>query len=123
MIAVTGAAGFIGSNLAHRLSALGNHRLLLVDRPLRPEREANLAGLTTSLFVEHLAFLERLERDALAVEAISPRGACSDTTESDWPFLRRNNVESSQRLWQWCARHEVPFLYASSAATYGDGSR
>src|SRR4051812_29013320 len=120
MIAVTGAAGFIGSNLARHLCVLGRDRLLLVDHPLTRPRGANFAGLSSFQFVEHLAFLEMLRRDDCELEAVFHLGECSDTTESDWDFLWRNNVEYSQRLWRWCAGRQVPFIYASSAATYGD---
>jgi len=123
MIAITGAAGFIGSNLAQHLAELGHRRLLLVDHALTRSKAANLAGLPSFRFVEHVAFAEALQRGELEVEGIFHLGACSDTTEQDWGYLLRNNVEYSQRLWRWCAEYGVPFIYASSAATYGDGSQ
>ena len=122
MIAVTGAAGFIGSNLSARLAA-DNAELVLVDYPLTPEKLVNWSGLEGFRFLEHLDFLEELESGSIAPDAIFHLGACSDTTETDWEYLRRNNIEYSQRLWSWCARQGRPFIYASSAATYGDGSR
>jgi ADP-L-glycero-D-manno-heptose 6-epimerase len=122
MIAITGAAGFIGSNLSARLAA-DNAELVLVDYPLTPEKLVNWSDLEGFRFLEHLDFLEALEAGSVAPEVIFHLGACSDTTETDWDYLRRNNVEYSQRLWSWCARHDSPFIYASSAATYGDGSR
>lgn len=120
MIAVTGAAGFIGSNLAHRLHAQGES-LLLVDHPLPRAKPGNWAGLTEFSFVEHDRFLNRLE--GWRPTAIYHLGACSATTETDWDYLERNNVVYSQRLWDWCTAAGVPFVYASSAATYGDGSK
>jgi ADP-L-glycero-D-manno-heptose 6-epimerase len=123
MIAITGAAGFIGSNLAGQLAAHGGGRLLLVDQPLTRPKAANFAGLPSFAFVEHVAFLDGLEKGDLEPEAIFHLGACSDTTESDWDYLFRNNVEYSRRLWRACARLGISFIYASSAATYGDGSR
>jgi len=121
MIAITGAAGFIGSNLAHRLSALGSH-LLLVDHPLTEAKATNWAGLGRYDFVPQDVFLELLDRESPPIEALFHLGACSSTTETDWEFLKRNNIEYSQRLWTWCARSGRPFYYASSAATYGDGA-
>jgi ADP-L-glycero-D-manno-heptose 6-epimerase len=121
MIAITGAAGFIGANLAHRLSRKGHH-LVLVDHPLTPAKALNWAGLGRFDFVPHDQFFDRFERVAPDVEAIFHLGACSSTTETDWDYLTRNNIEYSQRLWSIAARSGVPFYYASSAATYGDGS-
>jgi ADP-L-glycero-D-manno-heptose 6-epimerase len=122
MIAVTGAAGFIGSNLAHRLAALGRRDLVLVDHPLILAKTANLAGLPDCEFLEHAAFLEELQNGQRSVDAIFHLGACSDTTEQDWSYLLRNNLEYSKSLWRWCADNRKTFLYASSASTYGDGS-
>lgn len=120
MIAITGAAGFIGSNLAHRLA--DRHELLLVDHPLTAAKAANLVGLKAFAFLEHDAFLEQLEANRVRPEAIFHLGACSATTETNWDYLYRNNVEYTRRLWNWCVKHERPFVYASSAATYGDGA-
>ncbi len=123
MIAVTGAAGFIGSNLAHRLAGEGVEDLLLVDRDLPESKVIHLAGLASFRFLGHRAFLEALEAGRVKPEAIFHLGACSDTTMQDWDFLKRNNLEYTRSLWNWCAREGRPLIYASSAATYGDGSR
>ncbi len=122
MIAVTGAAGFIGSNLAHRLAAEG-HSLLLVDHDLTPAKAANLVGLPRFAFSRHDHFLEDLQEGRVCPDAIFHLGACSSTTETNWDYLFRNNVEYTRHLWSWCAMKRKPLLYASSAATYGDGSR
>jgi ADP-L-glycero-D-manno-heptose 6-epimerase len=121
MIAVTGAAGFIGSNLAHRLAST-EMPLLLVDHPLSAPKLTNWVGLKDFTFMEHEPFLEALELGRLQVDTIYHLGACSDTTQTDWQFLLRNNVEYSRRLWTWCARTGATLIYASSAATYGDGA-
>lgn len=122
MLAVTGAAGFIGSNLAHTLAARG-HSLLLVDHDITPAKAANLAGLSRFAFSRHDHFLSDLQAGRVRPGAIFHLGACSATTEQNWDYLRQNNVEYTQALWAWCAANGVPLLYASSAATYGDGSR
>ena len=122
MIAVTGAAGFIGSNLAHRLADDGQD-LLLVDDDLSAAKAPNLAGLASFRFLRHDRFVEALEAGRVDPDAIYHLGACSSTTETNWDYLVENNIDYTRRLWTWCARRERPFVYASSAATYGDGSR
>lgn len=122
MIAVTGAGGFIGSTLAHRLAAAG-HELILVDRSLNAGKAANLAGLPRFTYLGHDEFLDELALGQLRPEAIFHLGACSRTTETNWAFLHANNVVYSQNLWNWCSREGVPLVYASSAATYGSGCR
>lgn len=119
MIAITGAAGFIGSNLASRLSGTD---LLLVDGSPTVEKAGNWAGLNRFQFIPMDQFLDELDRGETPIEVIFHLGACSSTTETDWSFLLRNNVEYTKSLWRWCARAGKPFYYASSAATYGDGS-
>ena len=121
MIAITGAAGFIGSNLAHRLASAG-HDLLLVDHPMTPDKTLNLDGLSRFKFIEHEPFLALLDHDAPSLAGVFHLGACSRTTETDWAYLARNNVAYSQSVWAWCAVNACPLVYASSAATYGDGS-
>ncbi len=120
-IAITGAAGFIGSNLAHRLAALG-HDLTLVDHAPSPTKTANLAGLERFRLVGVQEFLGLLKENSIRLDAIFHLGACSDTRETNWDFLQKNNIHYSQTLWNWCATAGCPLIYASSAATYGDGS-
>ncbi len=122
MIAITGAAGFIGSNLAHTLAALG-HELLLVDHPLSSAKLANWVGLKAFEFVEHDSFLTQLADGTRSPDAIFHLGACSATTETNWQYLTANNIDYTRTLWQWCTTHERPLIYASSAATYGDGTK
>jgi ADP-L-glycero-D-manno-heptose 6-epimerase len=121
MIAITGALGFIGSNLAHRLATAG-HELLLVDHPFAAEKAGNLVGLPSFRYIAHEPFLDLLHGDRPRLDGIFHLGACSRTTETSWPYLERNNIAYSQSLWNWCATSGCPFVYASSAATYGDGS-
>lgn len=121
MIAVTGAAGFIGSNLAHKLAA-GGAPLLLVDHELTPAKATNLAGLPQFRFSRHDHFLDDLRAGRVSPDVIFHLGACSSTTETSWDYLFRNNVEYTRHLWDWCARNRKPLVYASSAATYGDGA-
>jgi ADP-L-glycero-D-manno-heptose 6-epimerase len=107
MIAITGAAGFIGSNLAHRIAGLGR-QLMLVDHPVEADKAANWVGLERFDFVAKDRFVELLHREAPPIEAIFHLGACSSTTETDWNYLQANNVEYSQRLWEWSARFTMP---------------
>ena len=118
-VLVTGAAGFIGSRC---FEALGAHGVpaYAVDAPAhfasRPEHLpvdpahfVDLAGLASWLGTEP------------ALGAVVHLGACTDTRETDRAYLTRTNLEASQQLWRWCGERAVPFIYASSAATYGDG--
>lgn len=121
---ITGAAGFIGSRLLEALAA--RHpavALLAVDHPVPRVKAGNLAVAPGVPFLEHNAFLAALESNQLRPEIIFHMGACSSTTEGDWTYLAENNVRYSQRLWTWCATNAQRLIYASSAATYGDGAQ
>ena len=125
MIAVTGAAGFIGSVLVWRLNQLGRDDILCVDTRPSAEGAANLEPLRFQEYVSHDTFLTRLETGAgwESLEAVFHLGACSSTTEMDWEYLTRNNIQYSQRLCTASLAAGARFVHASSAATYGDGSR
>lgn len=123
MIIITGAAGFIGSCVAAGLKASGHGPLMLVDDFSRPEKAANYEGRGFAELMERDVFLDWLDQEASGIEAVIHLGARTDTAEKDWAIFQRLNLEYSQRIWQFCSRHEVPLIYASSAATYGDGSQ
>lgn len=122
-IVVTGAAGFIGSNLARALNARGEDRLLLVDDLGTDDKWRNLVGLRFEDLIGKDAFRQATRENALdAVAAVYHLGACSATTERDADYLADNNYRYTRELCAWCLAHGVRFVYASSAATYGDGS-
>ena len=121
MIVVTGGAGFIGSNLVAALAARGEE-VAVVDRLGSDERWRNLAKHEVAALVAPEAMLEYLEGLASAPRAICHLGAISATTEIDVDRLVACNVNPTLALWRYCAARRVPFLYASSAATYGDGA-
>lgn len=124
MIAITGAAGFIGSVLVWKFNQLGRKDLLLVDQKAKnsPKWE-NLKKKHFEIYLESDEFLAQLEKKALSgrITAVFHLGACSDTTETDAAFLRENNTEYSARLAEWAVVNRAYFAYASSAAVYGNG--
>jgi ADP-L-glycero-D-manno-heptose 6-epimerase len=120
---VTGAAGFIGSNLVHALNARGERDIIAVDNLSRAEKVANLRDLEIADFVDKRDFLERLERGQYdgKVAAVLHQGACSDTMESDGRYMMENNYDYSMALLRWCRARSVRLIYASSASVYGSG--
>lgn len=124
MIVVTGAAGFIGSAVIWALNQLGNQNILAVDVLNESDSWKNLINLRFSDYLDRDDFIAQLEQDRLSeIEGVVHLGACSSTTVRDAGFLMKNNYEYTRRLCQWCLSHQKRFVYASSAATYGDGSR
>jgi ADP-L-glycero-D-manno-heptose 6-epimerase len=124
---ITGAAGFIGSALAHRLNQRGIDNLILVDSLGKDARWKNLVPLRYADYFDRSDFLEGLlagSFDDLGIEAIFHLGAISSTTEADAGLLLKNNFEYTKLLAEWCGSQPTPvrFIYASSAATYGDGA-
>ncbi|MGM0983172.1 MAG: ADP-glyceromanno-heptose 6-epimerase [Pseudomonadota bacterium] len=126
MIVVTGGAGFIGSNLVKALNARGRDDVLVVDDLSDGTKFVNLADCTLGDYIDKDDFLARVTaamNDEVShlppIEAIFHEGACSDTTEWDGRFMLENNFEYSKVLLHYCQREGIPFLYASSAATYG----
>ena len=123
-LVITGAAGFIGGQLlASNARSYPAAELLAVDHPVTGAKRANLNAAPGVAFLDHTTFINALESGALDPELILHMGACSSTTEADWGYLADNNLRYSQRLWTWCAAHGRRLIYASSAATYGDGAR
>lgn len=122
MIVITGGAGMIGSMIAWQLNQNGRDDLVIVDRAQHPDQWQNLCHRNYANYLDKDELLPWLESGA-KVDAIIHMGAISATTERDFNRLVQDNIRYSQRLWQWCADNQVPFLYASSAATYGDGER
>jgi ADP-L-glycero-D-manno-heptose 6-epimerase len=122
MIIVTGAAGFIGSALVSRLNEDRFFDLILVDDFSRADRKRNLDNKKFTALVHRNDFPAWLEENENQVECLFHIGARTDTTEFDVEVFNRLNLNYSKSLWEICAKHAIPFIYASSAATYGDGS-
>ena len=124
MIIVTGGAGFIGSALIAELNARQITDILVVDQLGTDGKWKNLRSLSFADYVEKADFLEMVIAGKLdsPVEAVFHLGACSDTTEPDASYLIKNNYEYTKLLAQWATNANIRFIYASSAATYGDGS-
>jgi ADP-L-glycero-D-manno-heptose 6-epimerase len=123
-IVVTGGAGFIGRNAIETLNDRGYDDILLIDDLGTDDKWTNLRGLRFEDLISPAQFLTALEgNDLPAVEAIIHLGACSATTERDADFLLRNNYHYTRSLCEWSLKHEARFIYASSAATYGEGAQ
>jgi ADP-L-glycero-D-manno-heptose 6-epimerase len=124
MIIVTGGAGFIGSAIVWRLNQLGKNRILIVDELGMDDKWKNLVGLDYDDFANKHDFIDDIINDSINynIEAIIHMGANSSTTEKDADHLIWNNYEYTKQLALFCLRKGIRFIYASSAATYGDGS-
>ena len=122
MIILTGGGGMIGSMIAWHLNIQMNFDdFVIVDDLINEQQENNF---NKRKFIEYNAKddLEKYLSDKKNVSAVIHMGAISATTESNFNRLLQSNIRFSQALWHWCAENKVPFIYASSAATYGDGS-
>ncbi len=122
MIVVTGGTGFIGSNLVAGLEDRGEKGLVICDRPPQADKCRNISKRELAASVPPEQLPDFLERNSAEIRAIFHMGAISSTTETDADLIVETNVHLSADLWRWCAQNGVPFIYASSAATYGDGS-
>lgn len=121
---VTGAAGFIGSNIVAGLNAKGIDNIIAVDNLSKGDKFKNLVGCEIADYLDKKVFLEMIEGGELdgSVEAILHQGACSDTMEQDGQYMMENNYRYSLELLRFCLEQEAQFLYASSASVYGGGS-
>ncbi|MDX9945683.1 MAG: ADP-glyceromanno-heptose 6-epimerase [Azonexus sp.] len=121
---VTGAAGFIGSNIVKALNVRGVTKIIAVDNLSKAEKFRNLIDCEVADYIDKLDFIERIQAGHFdgEVDAIFHEGACSDTMETDGRYMMENNYRYSTILLDWCLDQDVQFLYASSAATYGASS-
>lgn len=122
MIVITGAEGFIGSCLVARLNADGYKDLVLVDDFTQGPRSKNLIGKQFTQKVERLAFFDWLDNNENQVQFIFHIGARTDTTETNEAIFKELNIDFTENLWLKCVQYGLPIVYASSAATYGDGA-
>lgn len=122
-IIVTGGAGFIGSCIIRELNDAGIEDITVVDNIAETDKWRNLVNKTYVQYINKENFLAQLPSFSGKVSHVIHMGACSATTERDFDYLYRNNLEFTQALWNFCAEEQISFLYASSAATYGDGSQ
>jgi ADP-L-glycero-D-manno-heptose 6-epimerase len=123
LIIVTGGAGFIGSSVIRHLNNSGTTSIVVVDELGKTEKWKNLVGkLVEDVISKHQLF-EWLKDRSSQIQAFIHLGACSSTVETDATYLLENNYRYSMRLAEYAIRHGHRFIYASSAATYGDGSR
>jgi ADP-L-glycero-D-manno-heptose 6-epimerase len=119
-IIVTGAAGFIGANNVRRLNDRGETDILAVDNLTLADKFRNLVDCEIADYLDKTEFIDLVRRGALAKpEVVFHQGACSDTMESDGRYMLDNNYRYTLALFEWCQAERVPFIYASSAATYG----
>ena len=122
MIVITGGAGFIGSNLVAALEERGEPDLVVCDRLGHGDKWRNLGKRELAALLPPEALFAFLDHHAREIETVFHLGAISSTTETDADLVIAANFTLSQRLWDWCTASETRLIYASSAATYGDGS-
>jgi ADP-L-glycero-D-manno-heptose 6-epimerase len=120
---ITGGAGFIGSAICWRLNTIGIDDIVIVDSDMDGTKQRNLEYLKYLEFIDKQTFLTKLNNGIFSGKAdtLYHMGACTSTTETDMDYLTKNNYEYSKTLGLWCIKNNVRYIYASSAATYGDG--
>jgi ADP-L-glycero-D-manno-heptose 6-epimerase len=122
VIVVTGAMGFIGSGFVSYLNQFGRTDIVVVDDFYQWKKESNLNGKRIHEWVHRDLFLNYFEKLASQVDVVFHFGARTDTISEDKAVFDKLNLEYSKSIWDICARYSIPLIYASSAATYGDGS-
>ena len=121
MIIITGAAGFIGSVVAGELNKKGYNDLSLVDDFSKKEKERNYIDLKYNALVDRNVFFDWFKENHEDVDFVVHLGARTDTTEFDWNVFQKLNVDYTETMFSMCAEYQIPLVYASSAATYGNG--
>ena len=121
MIIITGGAGFIGSCIVRTLNDAGRDDIIIVDNISETEKWMNIRNKRFIKYVHKSLFLDELPSYS-NVETIIHMGAQFSTTERNFDYLWNNNFEYTKTLWNYCADNQVHLIYASSAATYGDGN-
>ena len=121
MIVVTGAVGFIGSQLIEKLNNENFNDIIAVDNFDREDKNKNIEGLKIKEKIDRDIFIDWLDKNGKKVEFIFHIGAKTDTTLFDIELLKKMNTEYTKSIWRLCIKHQIPLVYASSAATYGLG--
>jgi len=122
-ILVTGGAGFIGSVVANQIADKGHYRAVVCDMFGNSEKWRNLSKHQIFEIISPDELMFWLESNTDNLKAVVHLGAISSTVERDVDLILNNNFSLSKHLWQWCAENDKPLIYASSAATYGDGEQ
>ena len=125
MIIVTGGAGFIGSNIVKQLNNKGRNDILIVDDLTDGRKIRNIEMLDFADYIDYEDFdiaVEQNTFDCGPIEVVFHEGACADTMNYDGRYMMKNNYEGSKNLFHYCQERRVPFIYASSASTYGHGT-
>lgn len=126
MIVVTGGAGFIGSNIVKGLNDQGRDDILVVDNLTNMVKFKNIQGLKVQDYLDKNDFIARVRDGQFAhtpIDVIFHEGACSDTMEYNGKYMMDNNFEYTKTLFHFATDRKIPFLYASSASTYGSGQK